>query len=73
MADPNAKQKPQYSQIDPLLSGKFWIEIQGIVEGYFTECTGLHVETEYDGVRRGRLERIRSQSCRSGLNTPTSP
>lgn len=31
---------------DPFLSAKFWIEIGGITEGYFTECSGLNVETE---------------------------
>jgi phage tail-like protein len=55
MADPYAKQPAQYSQIDPLLSGKFWIEIQGIVEATFTECSGLSVETEMMEYAEGGL------------------
>ena len=31
---------------DPFLSTKFWVEIQGIATAYFTECSGLNVETE---------------------------
>jgi len=46
---------PQYAQIDPLLSGKFWIEVQGVVEGSFTECTGLNVETELMEYAEGGL------------------
>jgi phage tail-like protein len=31
---------------DPFLTAKFWVEIGGVTEGYFTECTGLSVQTD---------------------------
>ena len=44
-----------YLPADPLLAGKFWIEIQGIVEATFTECSGLNVETEIEEYPEGGL------------------
>ena len=32
--------------VDPYLGYKFWVEIEGITEAVFRECTGLSVETE---------------------------
>lgn len=31
---------------DPLLSFHFGVEVQGVINGYFTECSGLGSETE---------------------------
>lgn len=33
-------------RVDPLLVAKFWVEIQGVTEAVFRECSGLSVETE---------------------------
>ncbi|HUZ78735.1 MAG TPA: phage tail protein [Chloroflexota bacterium] len=44
-----------YIPPDPLLSGRFWIELQGIVEGSFTECSGLIAETEVQEYAEGGL------------------
>ena len=36
----------QYAVADPFLLAKFWVEIDGVVNGFFTGCSGLTVETE---------------------------
>jgi phage tail-like protein len=36
----------QSSTVDPFLVTKFWVEIAGVAEGVFQECSGLSVETE---------------------------
>lgn len=33
-------------RIDPFLASKFWVEIGGIAEAVFAECSGLSVDTE---------------------------
>jgi phage tail-like protein len=45
----------QYAQIDPYLAAKFWVEIDGIVHGFFTECTGLGAQTEVEEYAEGGL------------------
>jgi len=40
---------------DPYLSFRFIIEIDGIVNGGFAECSGLQVETETEDYREGGL------------------
>lgn len=37
----------------PLTSFKFWVEIGGIAEAYFTECSGLSVEMTTEDVYEG--------------------
>ncbi len=36
----------QFAINEPFISTKFWVEIEGITSGFFTECSGLNVETE---------------------------
>ncbi|MCB9076081.1 MAG: phage tail protein [Anaerolineaceae bacterium] len=40
---------------DPLLVFKFQVEIEGIIEGFFTECSGLSVEREVETYKEGGL------------------
>lgn len=40
---------------DPYTSFRFAIEIDGIISGGFTECSGLQVETEIEDYREGGL------------------
>lgn len=49
MALPGQQQKNN----DPYLSFRFLIEIKGVVEAGFTECSGLQVETEFEEYREG--------------------
>jgi phage tail-like protein len=37
------------------LASKYWIEIDGVMEAFFTECTGLTVQTEVFEYREGGL------------------
>ncbi len=41
------------TQLDPYLAFNFFIEIEGILAGGFSECTGLQVETELKTYREG--------------------
>lgn len=43
----------QYAAPEPFVSTRFWVEVQGITAGYFTECTGLNVETEVTDYAEG--------------------
>jgi phage tail-like protein len=38
---------------DPYLSSLFKIEIDGVIEAGFSECSGLQVETEFEEYREG--------------------
>ena len=38
---------------DPYLNSKFLVEISGIVEGGFSEISGIQVETEFEEVKEG--------------------
>ncbi len=40
-------------RVDPLLAFRFYIEIDGLIEAGFSECSGLQVETEVEDVREG--------------------
>jgi phage tail-like protein len=42
-------------RLDPYLAFNFLVEIEGILAGSFSECTGLQVETEYHDYREGGL------------------
>lgn len=44
-----------YTAADPFFAAKFWIEIQGIAKAFFTECSGLSVETEVMEYAEGGL------------------
>ena len=41
------------TQLDPYLAFNFFIEIEGILAGGFSECMGLQVETEIETYREG--------------------
>jgi len=45
----------QYSVADPFLAAKFWVEIAGVANGFFTECSGLNAETEIFEYAEGGL------------------
>lgn len=45
----------QLRVIDPFLSFNFLVEIEGLVLGGFTECSGLQVETELEEYNEGGL------------------
>jgi phage tail-like protein len=45
----------QYAQVDPYLAAKFWVEIDSIVSGYFTECSGLSAATDVQEYPEGGL------------------
>lgn len=36
------------SRTDPISVYKFWVEVDGIVSGYFTECSGLTIQRKTD-------------------------
>ena len=40
-------------RVDPYQASNFLVEIEGILTGGFSECTGLQVETEYIDYREG--------------------
>lgn len=52
-----ADTQPNARTADPFLAARFWVEIDGIVVGGFTECSGFKVETEVESVREGGLNR----------------
>ena len=41
--------------IDVFPQNSFWVEIEGMLDAYFTECSGLTVNTEVMTVREGGL------------------
>ena len=42
-------------RLDPFQAFNFWVEIEGILVGGFSECTGLQVETEVETYAEGGL------------------
>ena len=38
---------------DPFLSSRFWVEINSVTQGYFTECSGLKAEVEITPLKEG--------------------
>ena len=40
---------------DPLSAFRFKVEIEGVIEAGFSECSGLQVETEIEEIREGGL------------------
>lgn len=40
---------------DPYFAAKFWVEIDGVSRAYFSECSGLSVETEFMEYAEGGL------------------
>ena len=47
--------RSQFRILDPFLSFNFLVEIEGLVIGGFTECSGLQVETEIEEYNEGGL------------------
>ncbi len=43
---------------DPMLSFKFHIEIDQIIEGFFTECSGLSAEREVESYKEGGVNQF---------------
>jgi phage tail-like protein len=43
------------ARVDPYQAANFLVEIEGLLTGGFSECTGLEVETEYFDYREGGL------------------
>ncbi len=46
---------------DPLLAFKFHIELDQIIEGFFTECSGLNVEREVEKYKEGGVNNFEHQ------------
>jgi phage tail-like protein len=44
---------PLASRTDPYLGARFFVEIDGVDQGGFTECTGLQVEVEVTDYQEG--------------------
>ena len=44
---------PLASRIDPYLGARFFVEIEGVDQGGFTECTGLQAEVEVTDYQEG--------------------
>ena len=40
---------------DPVASFRFYVELEGIIQGYFTECSGLSIEREVYTHREGGI------------------
>lgn len=40
-------------RLDPYQAGSFVIEVQGLIVGGFSECSGLQIETEFHDYREG--------------------
>jgi phage tail-like protein len=49
--------------IDPFRAYNFKLQIQGVTEGHFTECSGLEVEVHQSATARA----VRRKSCTSSL------
>ena len=43
---------------DPMLSFKYHVEIDQIIEGFFTECNGLKVEREVESYKEGGVNQF---------------
>jgi phage tail-like protein len=41
--------------VDPFVTAQFWVEIDGIAQACFTECSGLYAETEITEYAEGGL------------------
>jgi len=48
-------------RLDPFQSFNFWVEIEGILVGGFSECTGLQVEAEVETYAEGGLNEYTHQ------------
>jgi phage tail-like protein len=48
-------------RLDPFQTFNFWVEIEGILVGGFSECTGLQVETEVETYAEGGLNEYTHQ------------
>jgi phage tail-like protein len=48
-------------RLDPFQAFNFWVEIEGILVGGFSECTGLQVETEVETYAEGGLNEYTHQ------------
>jgi len=46
---------------DPFRAFNFWVEIEGILVGGFSECTGLQMETEVETYAEGGLNEYQHQ------------
>ncbi len=40
---------------EPYAGNRFWVEISGVAEAFFTECNGLQIETEVFEYKEGGL------------------
>ncbi len=40
---------------DPMIVFKFNLKVKGVIEGYFTECSGLNVEREVESYKEGGI------------------
>ena len=57
-------------QLDPYQAFNFFIEIEGILAGGFSECTGLQVETEVKEYREGGLNEYMHKFPGASNNPP---
>lgn len=48
-------------RLDPFQAFNFWVEIEGILVGGFSECTGLQIETEVETYAEGGLNEYSHQ------------
>jgi phage tail-like protein len=48
-------------RLDPFQAFNFWVEIEGILVGGFSECSGLQVETEVETYNEGGLNEYSHQ------------
>ena len=48
-------------RLDPFQAFNFWVEIEGILVGGFSECTGLQMETEVETYAEGGLNEYSHQ------------
>lgn len=57
VASPSPNGAPGASSTDPTayFNAKFWVEIDGIAQAFFTECSGLSAETEVFEYAEGGL------------------
>ena len=59
-------------RVDPYKTFNFLVEIDGIVQAGFTECTRLRLDDRGHRVPRGRREHDGAQAARARPSTPTS-
>jgi phage tail-like protein len=57
-------------RLDPYPSYNFWVEIEGLITGGFSECTGLQVETDVKYYEEGGLNDYK-HSFRGRTNYPS--